>query len=370
MIASPTHLADKALNIARQEDSVKTSSLNITSAAPAPTTSTINVASSTSGIPLPPPLPPSAPPLPSTSLFAKAASSKVEEASEPVAEASRSRVVVVEATPAVASRAGSIVEIRNDSPTLSGSDLVGAEPIIPPVGETQAREQGDHLGSQSEVVAQERLNISRQTSAVGTNQYSTDTLIIKSEESVATCVESRVKEEAGIDDKSLETSGLIGEVAGLAKTREVTSEDLISNMTSQIEASQQAAMMPHHLIKNRLFGLNHYMPLVAVAAGSEESHVIKYGVWGSGSVVSSKQSARAHIAAYKGSVVATTIGADAEISEGNLIGIAYSNVRSSLRFNERFGKSRINSHILSLYMQRDLGGNLSAQLMGSLSVVR
>ncbi|HJD58588.1 MAG TPA: autotransporter outer membrane beta-barrel domain-containing protein [Rickettsia endosymbiont of Ceroptres masudai] len=139
--------------------------------------------------------------------------------------------------------------------------------------------------------------------------------------------------------------------------------DSVNHIKANIESARLALKIPHQTIKNRLMGLSNESP--AIAAGGDD--VARVGIWGSNGFAISKQGANGSIASYKGRIRVLTIGADIEFNDRDILGIAYSNTTSKLRFSEALGKSHINSHIVHIYSQHELGSNIYLQLIGSTS---
>jgi outer membrane autotransporter protein len=154
--------------------------------------------------------------------------------------------------------------------------------------------------------------------------------------------------------------------------RQVTFDRMEEAVQAQIKVAEQVTEILHHTIDDRMneLGLNQQKFMVSmeegVAAGDEHKHELQ-GVWIRGNCGTSKQSSNKGIAGYKGAIAGGTIGSDFELSEQNIIGVAYSNVRSAFKYKQSRTGDKINgdSHILSLYSGHQLNSNLSLKTMFS-----
>jgi hypothetical protein len=120
-------------------------------------------------------------------------------------------------------------------------------------------------------------------------------------------------------------------------------------------------------LDTRIDSLVHAPDLVeGIASGDEDSKWL-HGVWISGLYGSSKQGKDKNIAGYNGRASGATIGADLEISEGTIVGLAYSHILSNYKYKqEKIGdKLDAKSHVVSLYGQKELNDQFS--LRGILS---
>ncbi|WP_143548623.1 autotransporter outer membrane beta-barrel domain-containing protein, partial [Rickettsia sp. wb] len=99
----------------------------------------------------------------------------------------------------------------------------------------------------------------------------------------------------------------------------------------------------------------------AIAAGDEESPV-KRGLWMHTMYGVNNQGRVNNINGYRGINKGGTVGFDVEI-DNNIIGIAYSNVHSVFKFknNNNNDKEIIKSHIVSIYVQKELPKNFVLQ---------
>ena len=108
--------------------------------------------------------------------------------------------------------------------------------------------------------------------------------------------------------------------------------------------------------------------LTAVAAGDEEESRIKRGLWMRGMYGTNNHGRVDNMTGYRGINKGTTIGFDFEI-DNNIVGIAYSNVYSVFKFknSKNNDKEFINSHVVSIYGQKELPKNFVAQALVSAS---
>ena len=158
---------------------------------------------------------------------------------------------------------------------------------------------------------------------------------------------------------------------GVDETKTVALNNEINNINEKvtvqvhhvkaiIDVASASYAMPHNLIKNRLWD-DYWVP-IAVAAGDENKQG-STGIWASAGYSISRNFSN-HLP-YKSRMAVMTIGGDIALGDSSILGIAYSNAKANLKFNSLKGKSRINSHILSIYSQHDLQRNFYLQLVGS-----
>lgn len=106
--------------------------------------------------------------------------------------------------------------------------------------------------------------------------------------------------------------------------------------------------------------------LNAVAAGDDEESRIKRGLWMRGMYGTNNCGRVDNMTGYRGINKGATIGFDVEI-DNNIVGIAYSNVHSVFKFknSKNNDKELINSHVVSIYGQKELLKNFVAQALVS-----
>ncbi|MFA1688773.1 autotransporter domain-containing protein [Candidatus Rickettsia barbariae] len=125
----------------------------------------------------------------------------------------------------------------------------------------------------------------------------------------------------------------------------------------------------NNMIRNRLdASMNMSNNMVSVGAGDEEESHIKRGLWMRGMYGTSNHGRVENMTGYRGTNKGATIGFDAEI-DNNIVGIAYSNVHSVFKFknSKNNDKELINSHVVSIYGQKELPKNFALQALVSAS---
>ena len=125
----------------------------------------------------------------------------------------------------------------------------------------------------------------------------------------------------------------------------------------------------NNMIRNRLdASMNMSNNMVAVGAGDEEESHIKRGLWMRGMYGTNNHGRVDNMTGYRGTNKGATIGFDAEI-DNNIVGIAYSNVHSVFKFknSKNNDKELINSHVVSIYGQKELPKNFALQALVSAS---
>ncbi|WP_041404450.1 autotransporter domain-containing protein [Rickettsia massiliae] len=125
----------------------------------------------------------------------------------------------------------------------------------------------------------------------------------------------------------------------------------------------------NNMIRNRLdASMNMSNNMVAVGAGDEEESHIKRGLWMRGMYGTNNHGRVENMTGYRGTNKGATIGFDAEI-DNNIVGIAYSNVHSVFKFknSKNNDKELINSHVVSIYGQKELPKNFALQALVSAS---
>ncbi|MCC8406960.1 MAG: autotransporter outer membrane beta-barrel domain-containing protein [Rickettsia endosymbiont of Sceptobius lativentris] len=141
----------------------------------------------------------------------------------------------------------------------------------------------------------------------------------------------------------------------------------ILDRISQFRASNNEVMLAlkmfYQIIQNRLIGLNGKSQ--PISGGDEQNR--GFSIWDNSGYAISKQDSGSSISSYTGRMLAIILGGEISFNDSYILGIAYGNIHSYLRFSETLGKSRINSHMVSAYYQKDLDRNVSLQLIGSLS---
>ncbi|BDU60021.1 hypothetical protein FLA4_04310 [Candidatus Rickettsia kotlanii] len=125
----------------------------------------------------------------------------------------------------------------------------------------------------------------------------------------------------------------------------------------------------NNMIRNRLdASMNMSNNTVAVGAGDEEESHVKRGLWMRGMYGTNNHGRVENMTGYRGTNKGATIGFDVEI-DNNIVGIAYSNIHSVFKFknSKNNDKELINSHVVSIYGQKELPKNFALQALVSAS---
>ncbi|WPY00809.1 Sca family autotransporter beta-domain protein [Candidatus Trichorickettsia mobilis] len=180
------------------------------------------------------------------------------------------------------------------------------------------------------------------------------------------------KLDAAVTPKTREQQALLY-VVGMTilspEERTTTINRMEQAVQAHIKVAEQVTETIHHTIDNRMNELSNQPEIMVssglgVAAGDETKRKLQ-GVWARGIYGVSKQQADKGSAGYNGNSAGGTIGGDFELNEKNIVGIAYSNIRSGFKYKQsRAGdKTTGNSHILSLYGAHQLNDSLSLKTM-------
>ncbi len=143
----------------------------------------------------------------------------------------------------------------------------------------------------------------------------------------------------------------------------------ISENAPTLNQAKVVNTIVNNMIRNRLdASMNMSNNMVAVGAGDEEESHIKRGLWMRGMYGTNNHGRVENMTGYRGTNKGATIGFDAEI-DNNIVGIAYSNVHSVFKFknSKNNDKELINSHVVSIYGQKELPKNFALQALISAS---
>ncbi|ARD87447.1 autotransporter outer membrane beta-barrel domain-containing protein [Rickettsia amblyommatis] len=143
----------------------------------------------------------------------------------------------------------------------------------------------------------------------------------------------------------------------------------ISENAPTLNQAKVVNTIVNNMIRNRLdASMNMSNNMVAVGAGDEEESHIKRGLWMRGMYGTNNHGRVDNMTGYRGTNKGATIGFDAEI-DNNIVGIAYSNVHSVFKFknSKNNDKELINSHVVSIYGQKELPKNFALQALVSAS---
>ena len=143
----------------------------------------------------------------------------------------------------------------------------------------------------------------------------------------------------------------------------------ISENAPTLNQAKVVNTIVNNIIRNRLdASMNMSNNMVAVGAGDEEESHIKRGLWMRGMYGTNNHGRIENMTGYRGTNKGATIGFDVEI-DNNILGIAYSNVHSVFKFknSKNNDKELIDSHVVSIYGQKELPRNFALQALVSAS---
>ncbi|WP_040256713.1 autotransporter outer membrane beta-barrel domain-containing protein [Rickettsia hoogstraalii] len=143
----------------------------------------------------------------------------------------------------------------------------------------------------------------------------------------------------------------------------------ISENAPTLNQAKVVNTIVNNMIRNRLdASMNMSNNMVAVGAGDEEESRIKRGLWMRGMYGTNNHGRVENMTGYRGTNKGATIGFDVEI-DNNILGIAYSNVHSVFKFknSKNNDKELIDSHVVSIYGQKELPRNFALQALVSAS---
>ena len=141
----------------------------------------------------------------------------------------------------------------------------------------------------------------------------------------------------------------------------------IENIKQKQELAKYATETIHRTIGNRIDELSLNNLAIGVAAGDESTKKIQ-GIWVKGTYSSSKKGADKGVSGYKGNSIGGTLGIDFELNDQNILGLAYSNMKSDFKYNSAGNKISGDSHILSLYSSHQLSDALMLKTMFSAGI--
>ncbi|AAY61170.1 outer membrane autotransporter barrel domain protein [Rickettsia felis str. Pedreira] len=117
-----------------------------------------------------------------------------------------------------------------------------------------------------------------------------------------------------------------------------------------------------NIISNRI--MHTTLPASAVAAGDEDEKVLDKGIWLASIYGTNKQGVQKEFIGYKGRTSGGTIGFDVGFENVNdLLGIAYTKLDSKFKSKGKNLNTKIDSHIVALYGQKELPKNFMMQAM-------
>lgn len=147
-------------------------------------------------------------------------------------------------------------------------------------------------------------------------------------------------------------------------------QEAMEEVKKNIETTAPTLNQGHKIIKNISNIISTRLDpaevmATAIAAGDEEETRIKRGLWVRSMYGINNHRRVENINGYRGINKGATIGFDVEI-DNNIVGIAYSNVHSVFKFKNN-DKEIIDSHVVSIYGQKELPKDFALQALVSAS---
>lgn len=180
--------------------------------------------------------------------------------------------------------------------------------------------------------------------------------------------EETIEQLSDSDGGNLETTA-IDTAISLEQEAKKEMQTQISENAPTLNQAKVVNSIVNNMIRNRLdASINMSNNMVAVGAGDEEEVRIKRGLWVRGMYGINNHGRVENINGYRGTNKGATIGFDVEI-DNNIVGIAYSNVHSVFKFknSKNNDKEIIDSHVVSIYGQKELPKDFALQALVSAS---
>ncbi|MGL4226260.1 MAG: autotransporter outer membrane beta-barrel domain-containing protein, partial [Rickettsia sp.] len=180
--------------------------------------------------------------------------------------------------------------------------------------------------------------------------------------------EETIEQLSDSDGSNLETTA-IDTAISLEQEAKKEMQTQISENAPTLNQAKVVNSIVNNMIRNRLdASINMSNNMVAVGAGDEEEVRIKRGLWVRGMYGINNHGRVENINGYRGTNKGATIGFDVEINN-NIVGIAYSNVHSVFKFknSKNNDKEIIDSHVVSIYGQKELPKDFALQALVSAS---
>lgn len=232
------------------------------------------------------------------------------------------------------------------------------EEVIEEIATTELVQNNDEENHTSEILTDDELDVSKQ---------SLDNPIIKEEENINDEKEKNNDQQLSQNLEILEVDGLVSkEISGVDQPEEIIlEEDRRENIKAKIHSAHNYI---RDIINNPaiLERVKYFLSAGAAAAGDEDTTIEK-GIWINGLYSINKHGIWQDIPGYKGRTNGVIIGADTEFNDNDLFGIAYSNMRSNLKYNKNYDKVNIDGHAFSLYGLKELKKNFSLQAVVTIS---
>ncbi|MEY4463715.1 MAG: hypothetical protein RLZZ81_686 [Pseudomonadota bacterium] len=180
--------------------------------------------------------------------------------------------------------------------------------------------------------------------------------------------EAAVEQLSESEENTLETIA-IDTAIPLEQEAKKEMQTQISENAPTLNQAKVVNTIVNNMIRNRLdASINMSNNMVAVGAGDDDEVRIKRGLWVRGMYGINNHGRVENINGYRGTNKGATIGFDVEI-DNNIVGIAYSNVHSVFKFknSKNNDKEIIDSHVVSVYGQKELPRNFALQALVSAS---
>ncbi|WP_342269768.1 autotransporter outer membrane beta-barrel domain-containing protein [Rickettsia endosymbiont of Orchestes rusci] len=176
-----------------------------------------------------------------------------------------------------------------------------------------------------------------------------DNSIIKEEENINDEKEKDNDQQLSQNLEPLEVEVLVSKkISGIDQSEEIIlEEDRLENIKAKIHSAYN--YIRDIINKPAILERVKYFLSAGPAAAGDEDTTIEKGVWISGLYNINKHGVWKDMPGYKGRTTGVTIGADTEFNDNDLLGIAYTNLRSNLKYNKNCDKVNIDGHAFSLY---------------------
>nr|WP_253308481.1 autotransporter domain-containing protein [Rickettsia endosymbiont of Ceutorhynchus assimilis] len=218
-------------------------------------------------------------------------------------------------------------------------------------------QSNDEENNTSKILTDDESDISKQ---------SLDNSIIKEEENINDEKEKDNDQQLSQNLEPLEVEVLVSKkISGIDQSEEIIlEEDRLENIKAKIHSAYN--YIRDIINKPAILERVKYFLSAGPAAAGDEDTTIEKGVWISGLYNINKHGVWKDMSGYKGRTTGVTIGADTEFNDNDLLGIAYSNMRSNLKYNKNCDKVNIDGHAFSLYGLKELKKNFSLQAVATI----
>ncbi|WP_341793090.1 MULTISPECIES: autotransporter domain-containing protein [unclassified Rickettsia] len=218
-------------------------------------------------------------------------------------------------------------------------------------------QSNDEENNTSKALTDDESDISKQ---------SLDNSIIKEEENINDEKEKDNDQQLSQNLEPLEVEVLVSKkISGIDQSEEIIlEEDRLENIKAKIHSAYN--YIRDIINKPAILERVKYFLSAGPAAAGDEDTTIEKGVWISGLYNINKHGVWKDMPGYKGRTTGVTIGADTEFNDNDLLGIAYTNLRSNLKYNKNCDKVNIDGHAFSLYGLKELKKNFSLQAVATI----